>query len=74
MLALLEAGADPNASISFDQTALHYAAYGGHAGVVGVLLEHGARHDVRERQFERTAGEWARETGEDALARVIESS
>ena len=69
---LLDAGADPNVADSNDQTALHFAAYVGHPDVVELLLERAARNDIRERQFDRTAAEWARETGEDVLAARIE--
>ena len=65
---LLETGVDPNAAVSLDQSALHFAAYTGHARVVEALLEAGARADAREGQFDRTPAEWALETGEEALA------
>jgi outer membrane protein assembly factor BamB len=39
---LLAAGVDPNARYEYDFNALLYAAIGGHADVVRVLLEHGA--------------------------------
>ena len=39
--ALLRLGCDPNAPNPFGITALTEAAYHGHGGVVGALLEHG---------------------------------
>jgi hypothetical protein len=71
--ALLEAGADPDRAVSFGQTALHFAAYCGHAEIVGLLLRGGARRDLREAQFDRTPAQWARETGEEPLAMRIEN-
>ena len=70
---LLEHGATPDQAVSLDQTPLHFAAYVGHVPVVDLLLEHSARTDIRERQFGRTAAEWARETGEEAIAARLES-
>ena len=68
---LLGIGVDPSASVSLDQSALHFAAYAGQREVVEVLLAAGARTDPRERQFDRTPAEWAQETGEDGLAARI---
>lgn len=69
---LLESGVDPDASVSLDQTALHFAAYQGHAAVVKALLGAGARTDIRERQFQRTPAEWAEETDEHVLSALLE--
>lgn len=69
---LVEQGVDPDASMSLDQTPLHFAAYMGHRPVAEYLLTAGARTDVHERQFGLVAADWARETGEDVLARRIE--
>lgn len=70
---LLERGVSPDASVNRGQTALHFAAYTGYADCVGLLLERGARTDLVEGQFERTAAEWARETGEHALAERLDA-
>jgi hypothetical protein len=41
------------------QTGLHWAAYGGHAGTVRVLLQHHAPVDVKDDRFETTPLSWA---------------
>jgi ankyrin repeat protein len=46
-------------SVHFGQTALHGAAWKGNAPLVELLLSHGARTDLVERQFNATAIGWA---------------
>jgi ankyrin repeat protein len=41
------------------ETGLHQAAYGGHAGVVKLLLAHQARVDVKDKRFNNTPLGWA---------------
>lgn len=66
-------GADPNRAVSLDQTALHFAAHLGHAKIVDMLLAAGARTNIREKQFDKTAAEWAAENGEKAIVQKLES-
>jgi len=40
-------------------TALHYAAFGGHRGVVQALVEHGADVNARDGEFGATPAGWA---------------
>lgn len=51
---LLDAGIDLEAQDDTGRTALHWAAKGGHANTVGLLLERGARVNVSDR-WGRTA-------------------
>lgn len=48
MAELLAAGADPSVVLRDGATALHMAAWKGHADVLTKLLEHGVVIDVRE--------------------------
>ena len=49
MAELLAAGADPRVVLRDGATALHLAAWKGHAAVIGLLLEHAMVIDVRNR-------------------------
>lgn len=64
---LLEAGEDPNRfnppGAHAHSTPLHQAALAGHAEAVRVLLEHGARRDLRDALWNGTPGDWARHSG-----------
>lgn len=64
---LLEAGEDPNrfnpSSAHSHSTPLHQAAFAGHAEAIRVLLEHGARRDLRDTMWNGTPGDWARHAG-----------
>src|SRR6185436_11403505 len=51
---LLEKGVDPGLHDDVRRTGLHNAAFGAHADVVRVLLEHGSPVDVREERFHAT--------------------
>ncbi len=65
--------ADPNRAVSFDQTALHFAAHLGHAVLVDKLLAAGACTDIHERQFNKTAAEWADENDHVSISANLKS-
>jgi RNA polymerase sigma-70 factor (ECF subfamily) len=69
---LLEAGADPDRAAGPGTTPLHLAAHAGHAECAEILLQHGARLDTRDLGG-RTAEDWARELGNEALANRLEA-
>ena len=48
-----------DARLSRGETGLHWAAYGGHAAAVRLLLEHGARVDAIEEEYDGTPLGWA---------------
>ena len=56
---LLSGGADPNWQDSIGETAIFGAAGWGHAEVVRVLIEHGAKHDVIEKTSGWSVLHWA---------------
>ena len=56
---ILSDGADPNWQDSIGETAIFGAAGWGHAEVVRILLEYGARHDVIEKTNGWSALHWA---------------
>lgn len=60
---LLDAGLDPNRfnpkGFHAHSTPLHQAAWGGHVNVVRLLVERGARTDVRDKHHQATPLEWA---------------
>ena len=49
MARLLDSGVDVNASDSFGETSLHYAARNGHLGIVNTLLDHGANPTIKSK-------------------------
>jgi peptide-methionine (S)-S-oxide reductase len=61
--ALLDAGEDPNRynppGAHPHSTPLHQAGYAGHDAVVRLLVERGARLDLRDTIYEGTAADWA---------------
>ncbi len=67
--ALLEAGADMNASFR-GRTALHYAAVFGFKWIADILVEHGADTAMRDHEG-RTAAETAGEFDHAALAMAL---
>jgi uncharacterized protein len=69
---LLAAGAEVNAIVEDECTALHYAAGFGHVEVAQILLDHGARTDVRNR-FGRTPVEDARLSGKTDVVTLLQS-
>jgi peptide-methionine (S)-S-oxide reductase len=64
---LLDAGEDPNrynpAGAHAHSTPLHQAALAGHLDVVRVLVERGARLDIRDTAHDGTALDWAEHGG-----------
>jgi hypothetical protein len=64
---LLDAGEDPNrynpVGGHSHGTPLHHAAGGGHAGVVRLLVERGARLDAKDTLWHATPAEWAAHEG-----------
>ena len=69
--ALLRAGADPNGPrTGHGNTALHLAAWWGHADVVALLLSHGADPSIRNAGGQ-TALQMARGAGKDAAAGLL---
>ncbi|HKT45949.1 MAG TPA: ankyrin repeat domain-containing protein [Candidatus Acidoferrales bacterium] len=56
---LLERGMSAGMENEEGETGLHWAAYGGHAGVARMLLEKGAAVEARERRFGGTPLDWA---------------
>lgn len=69
---LLDAGEDPNRynppGAHSHSTPLHQAALAGHTPVVRLLVEHGARLDVRDIHYQGTPLEWAEYAGHTELA------
>ena len=57
--AMLTSGADPNGIGSGGATALHHAAWHGHADAVRLLLARGARRDVRDAAYHGLPIDWA---------------
>ena len=75
---LLEAGEDPNRfnppGAHGHSTPLHQAALAGHADAVRVLLEHGARRDLRDTLWNGTAADWARHEGRPQIAAILDEA
>ena len=66
--ALLRLGCDPNAPDEYGQTALMLAAFNGHGGVVGALVEHGGAELDAVNMYGKTALMLAAAMGRVALA------
>jgi hypothetical protein len=71
---LLDAGEDPNRYNSghSHSTPLHEAAGAGHAAVVRLLVERGARLDLKDVLWHGTPAGWARHVGRIELAEYLE--
>jgi ankyrin repeat protein len=69
---LLDAGEDPNRynppGAHAHSTPLHQAAAGGHDKVVRLLVERGARVDVKDTIWQGTPADWARHEGRTEIA------
>ena len=78
LVLLLEAGEDPDrfnpAGAHAHSTPLHQAAWAGHADAVRLLLEHGARRDLRDTMWEGTAADWARHAGRPEIAALLDEA
>ena len=72
---LLDAGEDPNrynpVGGHSHTTPLHQAALGGHEDVVRLLVERGARLDMKDILWRSTPEGWARHNGHTALAEYL---
>jgi ankyrin repeat protein len=54
-------------------TPLHQAALAGHSEVARLLVERGARRDIRDTTFQGTPAGWARHGGHAGLGEFLES-
>ncbi len=73
---LLDAGEDPNRynhGAHSHSTPLHQAAYYGHESVVHLLVERGARLDIKDLMYQGTAADWAYHGGRTALEEYLRS-
>ena len=71
---LIDAGADPGKADLNKVTPLHSAASRGSVAVVRLLLWHGAPTDVKDAMDGKTPAEWARLSGYDEVAEMIEGN
>jgi hypothetical protein len=69
--ALLDAGEDPSRynplGFHSHSTPLHQAALAGHEGVVRLLVERGAKLNVKDTLWQGTPADWARHEGRSAI-------
>ena len=72
---LLDAGQDPDRynplGAHAHSTPLHQAALAGHLEVVRLLVERGARLDIRDINYEGTALDWAEHGGRSEVAEYL---
>ncbi|HEU5413502.1 MAG TPA: ankyrin repeat domain-containing protein [Candidatus Angelobacter sp.] len=75
---LLDAGEDPSrynpVGMHSHSTPLHQAALAGHRAVAELLVERGARKDLKDVLFEGTPADWARHAGHTELAEYLGSA
>lgn len=73
--ALLDAGEDPNRfhppGMHAHAGPLHHAALGGHADLVRLLVERGARLDLEDTIYHATPAGWAEHGGHPAIAAYL---
>lgn len=73
---LLEAGEDPSRfnppNAHAHSTPLHQAAWAGHADAIRLLLEHGARRDLRDTLWDGIAADWARHADRPEIAALLD--
>jgi Ankyrin repeats (3 copies) len=76
--ALLDAGEDPSRyhppGGHAHATPLHQAALAGHEEVVRLLVERGARLDLKDTMFGGTAADWAAHAGKTGVEQYLRSS
>lgn len=74
---LLDAGEDPSRhnpdGMHSHATPLHQAVWGGHDAVVRLLVERGARLDIRDKIYKGTPLGWAEYGNKDAIAAYLRS-
>ena len=74
---LLDAGEDPNRynPVGFDAhvTPLHEAVAGGHDQVVRLLVERGARLDLKDTLWQGTPASWAQHYGQKAIEAYLQT-
>jgi hypothetical protein len=75
---LLDAGEDPArynpVGLHSHSTPLHQAAWGNHQNVVTLLVQRGAKKDVKDILFQGTPADWARHAGHNELAEYLGSA
>ena len=75
---LLDAGEDPNRfnpeGMHAHGTPLHHAALAGHLPVIRLLVERGARLDIRDKLWDGTPLGWAKHNGRDEAAMLLAAS
>jgi hypothetical protein len=73
--ALLNTGEDPNRYNPEHKhghsTPLHQAAFAGHLDTVRLLVEHGAKLDIRDTMWNGTAEDWAEYAGQTAVEQFL---
>jgi ankyrin repeat protein len=72
-IALIEAGADVNATSFQGETPLHLTVYWEHREIAGVLLANGAKLNAKARDG-RTPLDWAVHLGASEMVRLFRSS
>lgn len=74
---LLDADEDPDRfnppGMHAHATPLHHAALGGHDAVVRLLVEYGARLDIKDTIYQATPDGWAEHGGHPAIAEFLRS-